>query len=348
MIKSTVLAVLTAALLAGTASAQPDAAAGYRLTKSIPLGAPERWDYVVFDRAAKRVYVAHGDHVNVVDGTSGAVVGEAPGGPGGVHGIAISTATGKGYTDDGQAGVAIAFNLKTLKLVGRIPGQKDADGVTLDRVTGHVFVVNGDSKSLTVIDPKTDTVVATIDTGGGLEYAVGAGDGKVYVNGAEKRELLRIDARTNRIDARWPLPDCQSPHGLAIDRAGHRAFVTCMNRVMMIVNTETGAIVAHLPIGLGTDAAAFDPKRKLAFSSNADGTISVVREVDPQTFESAGTIKTRITARTMAIDPATGRLFVAAAKLDPSAPPPVYIPGHPWRPKLLPGSLELLFIDPAS
>jgi YVTN family beta-propeller protein len=348
MIKPTVLALFAATVLASSASAQTDLASGYKVTKAVPLGAPERWDYVVFDRAGKRVYVGHADHVSVVDGITGAVVGDALVKSGGTHGVAISTATGKGYTDDGVAGVVIAFDLKTLKPLKRIPGHEDADGVTLDPVTGHVFVVNGDSKSLTVIDPKTDTVVATIDAGGGLEYAVAPGDGKVYVNGAEKGELLRINAHTNQIDARWPLPDCKSAHGLAVDPDGRRAFVTCMNKVMTIVNIDTGAVVAKLPIGLGTDAAAFDPKRKLAFSSNGDGTISVVHEVDPQTFVSAGTIPTRITARTMDIDPATGRLFVAAAKLDPSAPPPVYVPGHPWRPTLLPGSLELLFIDPAN
>jgi YVTN family beta-propeller protein len=334
-------------MLGGSALAQSPTAPAYSVVKAVPLGAPDRWDYVVFDAPSHRVYVAHGDRVTVVDGHDGQVLGEVTGMPGGAHGIGISTAAGKGYTDDGKAGVAVAFDLKTFQSLKRITAKEDADGIAFDPVSQHVFVVDGDSKTLTVIDPATDTVAATIETGGSLEYAVAGGDGKLYVNGAEKQELLRIDTRTNTVDAHWPIPGCSSPHGVAFDPAAHRAFVSCVNQVMTVVNTDSGAVVATLKIGQGTDAAAFDPKRKLIFSSNGDGTLSVIHEVDPQTYVSLGSVKTAVTGKTMGIDPGTGRLYIAAADIDPAAPVPAGPGGRPGRPKPLPGTLKLLFLDPA-
>jgi YVTN family beta-propeller protein len=339
---------LCALLLASTAAAiaQP-AMPAYHVSKTVALGAPDRWDYVVYDSAMHRVYVAHGDRIAVVDGNSGAILGNVQGAmPGGSHGIGISIATGKGYTDDGAAGVAVPFDLKTFKTGNPIKAEKDADGIAFDDKSGHVFVVDGDSEKLTVIDPKTDTAIATIDGGGGLEYAVAGDNGKVYVNGAEKKEILRIDTATNKVDAHWPIPACTSPHGLAIDNANHRLFPTCANNVMMVLNTDTGAVVASLPIGTGTDGAAFDPKRKLIFSSNNDGTLSVISEKDPKTFVSLGSIKTQVTGKNMGIDPDSGRLFVVVADIDPKAPVPVGANGRPGRPRPIPGSLKLLFLDP--
>lgn len=352
MTRPSMLLTLAAALMAVSclssldASAQTPAAPAYAVTRTVALGAPDRWDYVVFDAPSHRVYVAHGDRVTVVDGHDGTVLGQVTGMPGGSHGIGVSAATGKGYTDDGQAGVAVAFDLKTFKTLKQIPAKADADGIAFDAPSGHIFVVDGDSKTLTVIDPKTDAVVASIDAGEGLEYAVSGGDGKLYVNGAENKELLRIDTRTNTVDARWPIPGCTSPHGLALDPAAHRAFVSCVNQVLTVVDTVNGAVVATLPIGVGTDGAAFDPKRKLIFSSNGDGTLSIIREVDPKTYVSLGSIHTAVTGKTMGIDPDTGRLYIAAADIDPAAPVPALPNGKPGRPKPLPGTLKLMFLDP--
>ena len=335
-------------LLAACAMAGPAAAQTYKSAQATPLGAPDRWDYAVFDPASHRVYVAHGDRLEVVDGEDGKVIGQVLGMPGGSHGTGIVPSASKGYTDDGKAGEVIVFDLKTLKVLKHIPAKPDADGITVDAKSGHVFVVDADSETVTVIDPKTDTVINTITVGGGLEFAVAGGDGKVYVNGAEKKELVRIDVASNTVDARWPIPGCASPHGLAFDPAGRRAFVTCVNKLMTVVNVDTGAVVASLPIGAGTDAAAFDPKRKLAFSSNGvDGTLSVIREVDPNTFTALPPVKTAVTGRTLTIDPETGRLYIPAADIDAKAPVAPGPNGRPGRPKPLPGSLKLLFLDPA-
>jgi YVTN family beta-propeller protein len=340
------IASLTAALavtlgaMGGMAAAQPTAPA-YHLVKSVPLGAPDRWDYVVFDPTSHRVYVAHGDTVSVVDGRDGHMIGKVEGVPGGTHGIGISTATGQGFTDDGKAGQAIAFDLKTLAVRARIPAAPDADAIAFDAATGHVFIIEGDPASVSVIDAKTDKVVATIDAGGKVEYAVTDDRGHLYVNGEAKREIVVIDTRTNAVTAHWPMPNCASPHGLAIDKVHRRLFSSCVNGLMTVVNADTGRVVATAPIGKGTDAAAYDPKRGLAFSSNGfDGTLSVIRQSGPDSYALAATIPTALSARTMSIDPETGRLYIAALDTDPPAAPG-------GRPKPRPGTLRLMFYDPA-
>jgi len=340
-------AILSVAIsLIGCAShpiQSPAVGPAYRLVKSVPLGAPDRWDALAFDPASKRVYVAHGDRVTVLDGITGAIIGNVKGFDGGTHGVAISTVTGKGYTDDGRAGIAASFDLATLKVKKRIEAEKDADGVTLDPKSGHIFVIDGDSGKVTVIDPKSDRRIATIDLGGGLEFGTADSAGKVYVNGAEKREIVRIDAATNKVDARWPVPDCERPHGIALDEKNHRLFSSCVNALLVVVDTTNGRTVSTVPIGKGTDGAAFDPKRNRVFSSNGrDGTLSVIEERDPQTFIPLGEIKTAVSARTMAIEPGTGRLYLPAAEFDPKVQSPN------GRPMPVPGSLKLLIFDPSN
>lgn len=321
------------------AEAQPGA--DYTVTKSVPLGAPDRWDYVLFDPESHRVYVAHGDRVTVVDGQSGALIGQIEGYPGGTHGIAIVNGLGRGFTDDGEAGEAGEFDLKSLKTVKRYKTADDADSIGFDPVSGHVFVINGDTGIITVIDPKSETTVANIQTGEKLEFPVSGHDGKLYVNGAGKGEILRIDVRSNQVDARWPVSNCKSPHGLAIDREARRLFSSCVNNVLVVVNIDSGATVASLPIGAGTDAAAFDPRRKLIFSSNGrDGTLSVIQEKDPQTYVPVATVKTVVSARTMDLDPKSGRIYLVAGDVAPATG------GASGRRSIVPGSLRLLFLDP--
>jgi YVTN family beta-propeller protein len=362
------IAAFAAAGVAQVAAAQ--SAPNYRVVRTVALGAPDRWDYVVFDAASHRVYVAHGDRVTVVDGRDGTIVGQVEGFSGGTHGVAIAAAAGHGYTDDGRMGTAGSFDLKTLKVVHTVTAQEDADALAFDPKSGHVFVVNGDPGTLTVIDPKTDMAIATVNVGGKLEYAVADGRGALYINGNEKNEIVRVDTASNQVEARWPMSTCKAPTGLAIDAQSRRLFSSCRNGVMVVVDATNGHIVTTLPIGRGTDAAAFDPKRHLAFSSNGmDGTISIIEEKDANTFVSAGTVKTAMSARTMAVDPESGRLYLAAADIDPNAPalpPPGDAPpgpppagvanappgpggpgGPPRRMPFLPGSLKLLFLDPA-
>jgi len=350
LLATAVAFAMTGLAVAQSAAGRGESSVEYHLTRSVLLGAPDRWDYVLFDPPSHRVYVAHGDRVTVVDGRSGKIVGEVKGMPGGTHGIAIAHAAGLGYTDDGRAGEAVAFSLKTLKVVKRLKAAPGSDAVTIDPTSGHVFVVDGDPGLLTVIDPARDRVIATVHVGSGLEYPVAGDNGKVYVNGVEKREIFRVDTTTNQVDATWPIPQCEAPHGLAIDVSTHRLFSSCENERLVVVNADTGATVATLPIGRGTDAAAFDPARKLVFSSNGmDGTLSIIREVDANTFVPVGTIETALSARTMSVDPGSGRLFLAAADTNAKAMAAFRAARQAGRRGPSPfvrGSLELLFFDP--
>jgi YVTN family beta-propeller protein len=318
--------------------------AEYKLTQSIGLGGGERWDFVTFDPASKRVYVAHGDHVTVVDEEKGQVIGQIGNFPGGTHGIAISNATNQGYTDDGKAGTAIAFDLKSLKPLKTISAAPDADAIIGEPTTGNIYVINGDSGSITVIDPKTNATISTINVGAALEPGVADGKGALFIDGVEKHEIVKIDVKTNRVEAHWPMPACVKPHGIAMDPATRRLFATCANKILVVVDADDGTNIATVPIGNFSDGAAFDPARKLIFSSNGDGTLSVIRERDARTFVPEGTIKTVRGARTMAIDPQSGRLFLVGADVAKSDPPSK----QGGRPRItyVPNSLKLLYFDP--
>ena len=333
--------VAVAALLPATLLAAGADTPNYATAKIVALGSPDRWDYLTFDAGSHRVYVSHGDRLTVVDARSGEVIGEVTGFPGGTHGIAVSAANGKGYTDDGEAGTIGAFDLKSLKLLRSIPGRPDADGIALDPKSGHVFISNGESNDVSVVDPKTDRNLGNINAGGKIEFLVADGKGKLYVNGEQKEEIVRIDTLSNKVDGHWPMTDCRSPHGLAMDTRTHRLFVGCTNSMLVVVSADDGHEVAHLPIGKGSDAVAFDPVRMRIFSSNGrDGTITVLLEIDADHFSPLGDIKTGTTARTMTIDPGTGRLYVAMGEVETPTP-------EGGRPKVKGGSLKLLFLDPA-
>lgn len=334
------LGALGAVLLASasTAPASAQAGPGYRQVAAISLGSPESWDYVIADTSGGRVYVAHGDRLTVVDGRDLKRVGDVTGIKGGTHGTYTIPSLGLGVTDDGEAGKAVAFDLKTLAVRATLPAAADADAIAGEG--DRVYVVDGDSGVITVIDAKALKVVDTIQVGGSLEAAVADGRGHLFVNGAERAEIIRVDTRTNAVTARWPVADCKSPHGMAIDTARHRLFTSCVNGRLDVLDTESGREVANAPIGLGTDSAAFDPVRRRVFSSNGrDGTISVIQEVDADTYRPLAPVKTAIGARTMAVNTATGRLFVASADVDPAGP-------ATGRRRFLPGTLKLLVFDP--
>jgi len=341
-VRKAIVPLLFAVLVPPLLAASP--APEYRLTKTVNLGTPERWDYVVYDRDSHRVYVAHGDHVSVIDGHSGAVLGEIGPFPGGTHGTATVTSLGRGYTDDGKAGIVGSFDLKTLAVLKYIPAEPDADSILFDPVSGRVFVINGDSRHVSVIDPKSDTVIATIDGEEALETGAVDGHGKLFVNGVGNGDIIAIDTASNKVIAHYPMPGCERPHGLAVDGERERLFSSCANGVLVVLDGSTGADLATLPIGKYTDSAAFDPKRKLAFSSNGDGTVTIIRESEPQTFVVAGTLQTAPGARTMALDPETGRLFLATA--DVASVDPATTPGKRPHVNYVPGSLKLMFFDP--
>jgi DNA-binding beta-propeller fold protein YncE len=343
-----------AAAMAAAAPAGGDAPTGYHLVKSVPLGAPNGWDYVIYSPTTHRVFIAHGDRLTVVDGRSGRIVGQVGPISGGPHGTAFDPAAGVGITDDGRLGQAVLFNLETLKVVARLKAQRGADAVTFDPVSGHAFVVDGDTGDIAVVDPVHRRLVTFIHIGGDLEYAVPGDNGALYVNGVTHHEIFRIDTATNRVSATWPMPRCESPHGLAIDTRTHRLFASCENGRLVVVNAENGANVAAVPIGRGSDADRFDPKSGLIFSANGfDGTLSIIHEVNADTFVPVATVKTALSARTMGIDLSSGRVYLVAARTTRQAMARFMAEWHrthhrPKQSPFAPESLRLLMLDPGS
>jgi YVTN family beta-propeller protein len=339
----TIAVFVLACSFAGVAHSE-DAAPTYKIVASVPLGGPERWDFVTYDPVSKRAYVAHGDRVSVVDAVALKVVGTVDPLPGGSHGVAIAPENGIGFTDDGKAGTVAVFDPSSLKITSTLQAAPDADGIVRDPASGHLFVINGDSGSITVIDPRAPKVVATINAGAPLEIGAPDGKGHLYVDGEEKNEILAINTRTNAIEAHWPMPDCKTPHGLAMDTETRRLFATCGNKTMVVVDADSGQNLATLPIGAFNDGVAFDPVRKVAVASNGDGTLTVVKEDSPQKFTVIDNVKTAPSARTIAMDPATGRVFLAAA--DIASFVPAAQPGGRPKVTFVPGSLKLLILDP--
>jgi DNA-binding beta-propeller fold protein YncE len=231
-----------------------------------------------------------------------------------------------------------------LKVVGQIAADSDADAMLYDPQSGKLAVANGDAHSVSIIDVKAGARLANVPLPGSPEMMAADSAGKIYINIASANEIDRLDVASEKIDASWKIPACESPHGLAIDAATKRLFASCHNARMVVVNAENGNVVANLPIGHGTDSAAFDPKRKLAFSANKDGTLSIVQEKSPDSFVSLGNVATAPGARTMAEDPKTGRVFLVTADVAETLPP--RHPGGDAELKFKPGSVKLIVLAP--
>src|SRR5215469_9957898 len=305
------------------ATTQSGGSSGYHLLKTIPVPGDTGWDYLKFDPSSHRLYISRGDHVAVVNVETGKVVADI-GGMQRIHGIVLAPEFNRGFVTDGQAAKVWIFNLKTLKVTGSAPAAPDADGEVYDTATKRVFTMNGDSKSSTVIDAKTGKVLSTIDLGGGPEFPVADGQGHVYANIEDKSEIVEIDSNTMKITNRWPLAPAESPSGLAIDTTNHILFSGCHNKMMAIVDASTGKVIATPAIGQGVDATRFDPGTGDAFSSNGDGTLTVIHEDSPTQFSVVDNVQTERGARTMALDPTTHEVFLVTAKFEPlpeNAPP---------------------------
>ncbi len=338
--RSLIAAIALSCLLSTPAAAAPL----YHLVKTIKLPGAVKWDYLHFDAPSHRLYISHGNEVTVVDTQTDQVVGALAGLPGS-HGIAVDPVTGDVYADSAAKRQAVAFNPHTFKPLASMKVVRDADGMAYDPAQKRIFVVGGDGQALTPIDPATNKALADIALGGTPEFLVADGKGSLYVNINDKNEIARIDTKSGKIIARWPTAPCRAPTGLAMDRARRLLFSSCHSGVMAVMNADTGTLIAALPIGVGTDAAAYDPVRHRAFSSNADGTLSVISDAGAKP-SLLGTVKTRFGARTLAVNPATGVLYTVTAKVV-SETPPAKPDGRP-RFTFVPGSLELLAYAPAT
>jgi DNA-binding beta-propeller fold protein YncE len=310
------------------------------LLRTYKLGGDGFWDYLHLDAAARRLYVSHGSHVVVVNADDGSIVGDIPN-TNGVHGIALAPELGRGFTTNGRDTTVTVFDMKSLKALAavKVTGA-GPDAIVYDPASGRVFSFNGRGGNATVLDAARDSVVGSIDLGGKPEFAVTGNDGRLFVNLEDKSEILVLDTRTLAILARWPLAPGEEPSGLAIDREHQRLFAVCGNEKMVVVDARTGRVVATLPIGRGTDGARFDPGTGLAFSSNGEGTLTVVHEIDPDHFEVVETVPTQRGARTLEVDPKTHAVYLATAMFGP-APAPTETNPRP-RPAIVPGSFMIL------
>jgi YVTN family beta-propeller protein len=332
-----VTAIGVLALVVGMQAAQPRAADGpYQLIKDVPIGGEGGWDYLTVDGAAKRLYISHGTKVVVYDMVKDEIAGEIPDTPG-VHG-AIIASNGHVFTSNGRENKASIVDAKTLQVIKKVDTAGNPDFIMFEPKQREVYTMNGSGRSATVIDAG-GTVVATIPLGGKPEAAVpDPAVGRVYVNNETGNSIAVIDVAKHEVVANWPIAPGESAAGLAIDLKNHRLFVGAHNSKMLMMDSTNGKIVAAVPIGAGVDATWFDPGTGYAFSSTSSGTVTVAHEDSPDRMTVVQTIQTARGARTMALDAATHRIYVAAAKYqDPPADAPATA-----RPTLVPGSMHLL------
>lgn len=328
-------------LPAQDAKTQSPAPLRLSVLRSLKVGGEGFWDYAALDSEAGRIYVSHGTRV-VVLGVDGHLKGEIPDTQG-VHGIAIAKELDRGFTSNGRANSVTFFKLSTLAVekVVKIAGE-NPDAILYDSATRQVFTFNGRSKDATVINAETGEILGTIPMGGKPEFAVSDGKGKVFVNNEDTSEILAIDAKTRTVLSRWSIKPVEEPSGLAIDVAHNRLFSVGGNKLMAIVDATSGKVLATVPTGQGTDAAAFDPGTGCAFASNGgDATLTVIHEDAPDKFTLLGNVPTKRGARTMALDTKTHLVYLPTAEFGPM---PKAEPGQRVRPPVIADSFQLVVV----
>ena len=328
-----------ALVLALAAPVVAQSTASYRITHTYTLGGDGGWDYVVPDPPHHRVFIARQNRVMVVDGDSGTLLGEVTGIQG-AHGTAVAEGAGHGFATSGNDQSVVMFDLKTFKVLGRIPAAEDADAIVYDSPSNRVFTLNGDAHSSTVIDAREGKLITNIPLGGKPEYGASAGDGKVYANLTDTNEVVEIDAKTASVSRRWSTAPCKQPVAMAIDTGHHRLFSGCRSGVMAVSDYQSGKVVATLPIGSGVDGAGYDAASGDAFASNADGTFTVIHQESADQYRVTQTLETPPGSRNMGLDPTNHRVFVVSAKFGPAG-------AGARRGPVLPGSFTLMVIEHA-
>jgi YVTN family beta-propeller protein len=337
--KGTIMKLFIAAVLL-LISLNVYAESGYHIMNKLPFGGEGGWDYLTVDSSANRLYISRGTHVMVIDTVSNRLIANIPDTPG-VHGIAVAAELNRGFISNGKANTAFIIDLKTLKVIGQVKTGENPDAILYEPVAQRVFTFNGKSKDATVFDAASAKVLGTIALGGKPEFATSDNKGRVFVNIEDTNEVVELDSRKLTLTKRYSLSPCIEPTGMAIDIEHHRLFSGCHNKVMAVSDFETGKVTATVPIGEGVDANAFDPVTGLVFSSNGDGTLSVIRESSPGKFESE-TVPTQRGARTMALDPKTHTVYLPTAEFAPAPPSPAGAPKP--RPAMIKDSFAVLVV----
>ncbi len=281
----------------------------YELVKKVAVPGSGGWDYVTVDDAGRRVFISHSTQVEVLDADAYTIVGTVPNTPG-VHGVAVATEFNRGYASAGKSDTVVAFDLKTLKPLGEIKVGKKPDAIIYEPLTKRIYVMNGDSDNITVLNAKDGSLAGTIALGGGPEFAVSDGKGNLYVNLEEQNETLHIDVNSLKVVDRWALAPCATPTALAMDIENRRLFIGCRSRHFAVLNAETGKLVFTAPIGERVDANAFDGKTRMVYLSTGDGKVSVFHQDAPDKYSLVQEIATKAGGKTMGYDPKTARVIV--------------------------------------
>jgi len=316
----------------------------YQITDRKLLAGEGGWDCLTFDADARRLFVTRSSHVQVVDAVHDSIVGDIPG-TNGVHGVALVPEVGHGFTSNGRDSSVTVFDLRSLATLAtvKLPA-RGPDVILYEPVSKRVFTFNGGSSSATAIDPTTNRVVGSIALDGRPEFAVADGRGRIDVNLEDSSAVDCFDARTLKIVARWPLGPGQEPTGLAIDLAHRRLFSGCANQKLVVMDADSGRIVADLPIGDRCDGVAFDAGLQRVLASNGEGTLSVIHEDTPDRYTKVADVPTQRGARTLTLDETTHRVYTCTAEYG-EPPPPTAEQPHP-RPKMIPGTFVILALDP--
>ena len=330
---------IAALLLCFAAAAQAQA---YHVANTFVLGGDGGWDYLSLDTQGNRLFIARQDRVMVVNPETGALLGQVLG-LDRAHGVAFDYAAGHGFVTSGADSTVTMFDLKTLKVLARTVAAVDDDGILYDPATKHIFTMNGDAGSASVLDGLTGRLLGSVALGGKPEFGVSADNGKVYINLEDKNEVVEVDARAMRVTRHWSIAPCEGPSGLAIDRHTQRLFSGCRSGVMAISDARAGKLVTTVPIGRGVDACRFDPSSRLAFASNGDGTLTVIHEDSPTKFSVVSNVTTKRGARTMELNERTHQLYTVTADFGP-APAPTAEEPRP-RPPILPGTFALMVLE---
>jgi len=312
---------------------------GWKVEKTFSVGGQGGWDYLTVDPQTHRLYVPRSTHTMVIDSESGKTIADIPGQKI-AHGVALVPEAGRGFiTDGGGNGAIVIFDLKTNAILGSIVAQPDADGIIFDPGSGRVVVVSGDKGVLMLIkpdiDPKSGKIDAALDLGGAPEFLASDGAGKVYVNLMDKNEVAVVDMKAMKVVARWPVAPGGAPVGMTIDTANRRLLIGCRKpQKLIVMSTDSGKVLAALPIGEHVDAVKIDSGQ--IFASCADGTLAVARETSPGKFEIVQTVKTPPGARTMGADPTTHRIYLPTAES---------VAGAGGRPRMKPGTFMIVVVS---
>jgi DNA-binding beta-propeller fold protein YncE len=328
-------------VLIAAATAIAAAGPGYKVVKTYKIGGEGGWDYLTADASARRLYVSRATHVIVLDLDSGKNVGDIKDTPG-VHGIALAPELGRGFTSNGREGTVSVFDLKTLVTSNKVRVGDNPDAILYDPATRRIFTFNGRSQDATALDAEKGTVLGTIKLDGKPEFAASDGNGGVFVNIEDENELVAIDPTKLEVKSKWPLAPCESPSGLSIDKKNRRLFVGCDNKMMAVINADTGKVLATPAIGDGVDATAFDDQTGLAFASCGEGMMSIIHEDSPEKFSVAENVPTQSGARTLALDSKTHNLYTVTANFGPPPAPTADNP-HPRR-SIVPDTFVVLVL----